>query len=972
MAPNTQTNVAKDLLQGSFKALLGDKATTTIAQKIAHANDNSNVTTIGMPSTSSRFTNYKVDQYDIVKAIQKVADNTVVALNTLQNDAKKVNTFVARTLQEQQDSINVVGRKVDHLKDSIASNTDEISRLKYKLAKINADSLKTVGVDASNDLYKRKEDPVAAGGGNMLTQAAMTAMLLKMLPGAIATLGLSALGLGTHAVRQSDEAKKNEYPDDVKKYGKEKADRLNQIRNSGITSKLNNALDNVWEGRAPWNGPKTPPPGPGIAGNDPNSGEVTDKGQYSPGFFNRMLEQTRRVTSLGGILDGTTGTRSSTGIQSGTPSNAPASFNERFTGQAAPPTFRPGIGGAVGRPATGSLAVNQNEAYQTAIKEGLSDKAARSLVANMSGESLRKPSDEHWDVKHMSQGIVQWDPQRAGAIEKQFGKLPKDMSVAEQTKAAIWEMKTNPSYKQSWDTLNNPNASHQEMVSALVTNYERPANAGAAISQRMGHLASLPKEFGANVPVETKGTPAQVAIPPGFKLGSGQLASVIGPDGKMSTMVTGIARQKLIDGMGEDYKKLPQGLKDHIEKSSQLDMNEIAKYQNQIPESVKKGFADNGLTFTPGKDAVAAIPGTKPQPVLAGMPGAQSAFKINDRSGVSGVTSTGKMDNVQGMIIHHTGARGDVSGVENTLKDRNLGVQFVIDREGTVHQLLPDGSKASHMKTGWGEKGAGKSNSNMEGVEIIAKDDRDVTPAQKEAAAKLVGSRAAKWGYDPKTSVFGHGEVNPGHKEADEGMGVTSGIRAGTLDTAGTPNADATPAPTKTPTTIGDATAVKLTKEEQATLKAAPDEDLPDVHDRGDNPVGASDTSVKPPQTRPTYDQMGNVTGQEEYDTPVNKVPDASPVQPYITPVDRIQKVDDPMGTGDAAAVVESGKVADKARDSRLDQSDAPQPSAVQKMQDRSGPMTKPTHHPEQMSPGPGNDGYGQKSDPEHIGICSI
>ena len=52
-------------------------------------------------------------------------------------------------------------------------------------------------------------------------------------------------------------------------------------------------------------------------------------------------------------------------------------------------------------------------------------------------------------------GIVQWDDQRAARIEKQFGTAPQNMSVADQTKAAIWEMKTDPAYKDSWNALNS-------------------------------------------------------------------------------------------------------------------------------------------------------------------------------------------------------------------------------------------------------------------------------------------------------------------------------------------------------------------------------------------------------------------------------------------------------------------------------------------------------------------------------------
>lgn len=146
--------------------------------------------------------------------------------------------------------------------------------------------------------------------------------------------------------------------------------------------------------------------------------------------------------------------------------------------------FSTGADGGTGRVARGRLAANQQEAYQAAIGAGLSDSAARVLVGNMSGESLKNPRDHHWDVKHMSQGIVQWDPARAERINRQFGKYPKDMSVSEQTQAAIWEMKTH--YPRQYRDLQNENLSPEARMRSVVSGYERPANPGAATTQRMG------------------------------------------------------------------------------------------------------------------------------------------------------------------------------------------------------------------------------------------------------------------------------------------------------------------------------------------------------------------------------------------------------------------------------------------------------------------------------------------------------
>jgi len=137
------------------------------------------------------------------------------------------------------------------------------------------------------------------------------------------------------------------------------------------------------------------------------------------------------------------------------------------------------------------------------------------------------------------------------------------------------------------------------------------------------------------------------------------------------------------------------------------------------------------------------------------------------------LNSKGELSERKGFVIHHTGGRGDVGGVVNTLNQRGFSVQYVIDREGKIHQLMPSGSRASHMKKGQGV-GAGLSNSNTEGVEIIAKDDSDVLPVQVEAAKRLV----EQLGYAPN-QVYGHGEINP-HKQRTEGSTVVSAIRGGT------------------------------------------------------------------------------------------------------------------------------------------------------------------------------------------------
>ncbi|SHG91845.1 peptidoglycan recognition protein family protein [Bradyrhizobium erythrophlei] len=120
-------------------------------------------------------------------------------------------------------------------------------------------------------------------------------------------------------------------------------------------------------------------------------------------------------------------------------------------------------------------------------------------------------------------------------------------------------------------------------------------------------------------------------------------------------------------------------------------------------------------------------------------------------------------------IMHHTGGRGSVQGVEDTLNQRGLGVEYIMDRDGKITAFGPAGSK--HILSGWG-KGAGLNNDNTVGMEVIAKDNNDVTPAQVAAARAFIAKNY------PDTPVYGHGEVNPGHKEADEGLTIANAIRA--------------------------------------------------------------------------------------------------------------------------------------------------------------------------------------------------
>jgi hypothetical protein len=139
------------------------------------------------------------------------------------------------------------------------------------------------------------------------------------------------------------------------------------------------------------------------------------------------------------------------------------------------------------------------------------------------------------------------------------------------------------------------------------------------------------------------------------------------------------------------------------------------------------------------------------------------------------------MEEPEAVVFHHTAGRGTPEGVVNTLNNRVdpftgrkmiLGVHYIIDRDGSVHAALPPGTTGAHVLTNQ-ERNLG--NQNTIGVEVIAKDNDDVTPEQV-AAGKLLHAYLSS-GRKKPLEVFGHGELNPGHKLPNEGLAIVNPIR---------------------------------------------------------------------------------------------------------------------------------------------------------------------------------------------------
>jgi len=138
----------------------------------------------------------------------------------------------------------------------------------------------------------------------------------------------------------------------------------------------------------------------------------------------------------------------------------------------------------------------------------------------------------------------------------------------------------------------------------------------------------------------------------------------------------------------------------------------------------------------------------------------------------------GSLQNIQGTIIHHTGGRA-MSGMYATLRNKGFSYNYAIDREGNIHQILPDGTVAYHA--GKTPKMPHLSNQNTLGISLLANDDADILPVQLEKLVELQKFLAEKYGFTA-TSAFGHGETSA--KQPTEGVTGAGHIRQ-TLSKAG-------------------------------------------------------------------------------------------------------------------------------------------------------------------------------------------
>jgi hypothetical protein len=294
------------------------------------------------------------------------------------------------------------------------------------------------------------------------------------------------------------------------------------------------------------------------------------------------------------------------------------------------------------------------------------------------------------------------------------------------------------------------------------------------------------------------------------------------PDDETMKMLDDLKRKKLGGRpfFEQDFKALDEQKKQTTESNNKLlgDISEVLKRfaqgaQANVGGSGADGGGDSGSASS-GSRGGSRASGTEDNPAspvkggqvpkamqrdddsVVPKPDSQKSFDERWKDRIQGgdpkaepTTSpeVGDAGGVKAFIMHHTGGGGDVAGVQQTLRERHLGVEYVMDRKGNITKTGGPGSANIMPEDRYRRSpilGPGQpflNNQNIAGMEVIARNDKDVTPAQVAAARAFIAKNY------PNTPVFGHGEVNPGHKEADEGMSIVSAIRAqrgGKLDEA--------------------------------------------------------------------------------------------------------------------------------------------------------------------------------------------
>src|SRR4030095_6887325 len=109
------------------------------------------------------------------------------------------------------------------------------------------------------------------------------------------------------------------------------------------------------------------------------------------------------------------------------------------------------------------------------------------------------------------------------------------------------------------------------------------------------------------------------------------------------------------------------------------------------------------------------------------------------------------------IIVHHTGG-ATLKGAVKALNDQGYAYQYIVDTDGTIYQFVPTERYGAHALPG-----KGLSNATTIGISAVGTSEKTLNPVQIDAMRRLAAALGRENNIPP-SMVFGHGEVNPGHR----------------------------------------------------------------------------------------------------------------------------------------------------------------------------------------------------------------
>jgi hypothetical protein len=168
----------------------------------------------------------------------------------------------------------------------------------------------------------------------------------------------------------------------------------------------------------------------------------------------------------------------------------------------------------------------------------------------------------------------------------------------------------------------------------------------------------------------------------------------------------------------------------------------------------------------------------KTLPRLPGIP--QGVTRLGAAPGTQPDAINAPSGSPAAFIVHHTAGRGTAADVVHGWENdpdptrHGVGTQYIMDREGIIHDVAAEfgGTHKGHRGQGHFLNSVipGVNNSTAVGMEIIAKNDADITPTQRANAIKFIQSQF------PHTTPYGHSEVSPSDR-TNEGVDIARTIR---------------------------------------------------------------------------------------------------------------------------------------------------------------------------------------------------